>query len=113
MEYNFILPSFFRGVQCESGKPVVSSRAKWYVETIMKGQPPRETEGASTFHVIVEAADRLTKEEQEILIELLNRRLADRRRAELVKDVEDAQREFERGTLRPTTPDEIMKEILS
>jgi hypothetical protein len=61
----------------------------------------------------VEAAGRLTEEEQETLIELLNRRLADRRRAELVKDIEEAQREFERGTLRPTTTDEIMKEILS
>jgi hypothetical protein len=61
----------------------------------------------------VEAADRLTEEEQETLIELLNRRLADRRRAQLVRDIQEAQREFESGALRPTTPNEIMKEILS
>ena len=67
----------------------------------------------SRFHVVVDAADRLTLEEQETLVAVLNRRLADRRRAELAADILEAQREFERGTLRPTTPDEIMKEILS
>jgi hypothetical protein len=67
----------------------------------------------SRFHVVVEAADRLTLEEQETLVTVLNRRLADRRRAELARDIREAQREFERGTLRPTSPDEIMKEILS
>jgi polyphosphate kinase len=115
MEYNFILPSFLSGVQYDSGKhvPVVSSRTKWYVEIIMKGQPSTKSEGQPSFHVVVEAADRLTEEEQETLIELLNHRLADRRRAELVRDIQEAQPEFESGALRPTTPDEIMKEILS
>ena len=68
---------------------------------------------ASRFHVVVEAADRLTLEEQETLVTVVNRRLADRRRAELARDIREAQREFERGALRPTSPDEIMKEILS
>jgi hypothetical protein len=67
----------------------------------------------SSFHVVVEAADQLSAEEQETLIDILNRRLADRRRAELVADIGEAQREFEGGALRPATPDEIMKEILS
>jgi hypothetical protein len=67
----------------------------------------------SRFHVVVEAADRLTVEEQETLVALLNRRLADRRRTELAADIREAQREFECGALRPTTPDEIMREILS
>ena len=61
----------------------------------------------------MDAADRLTLEEQETLVALLNRRLADRRRAELAADIREAQREFERGALRPITPDQIMKEILS
>ena len=53
----------------------------------------------SRFHVIVDAADRLTVEEQETLVTVLNRRLADRRRAELVRDTREGQREFERGAL--------------
>jgi len=67
----------------------------------------------SRFHVVVDAADRLTVEEQETLVEVLHRRLADRRRVELAADILEGQREFEWGGLHPTTPDEIMKEILS
>jgi len=79
----------------------------------MKDQPSTETKGPPSFHVVVDAADRLTAEEQETLIELLNRRLANRRRAELTTDVQEAQREFDSGALRPATPEDIMKEILS
>jgi hypothetical protein len=86
---------------------------KWYLDSSMKDQRPTLAEASPTFHVVVEAADSLTQEEQETLIELLNRRLAGRRRAQLVGDVKEAQREVESGALRPTTADEIMKEILS
>ena len=61
----------------------------------------------------MDAADRLTVEEQETLVEVLHRRLADRRRVELAADIRAGQREFEQSGLRPTSPDEIMKEILS
>jgi hypothetical protein len=67
----------------------------------------------SRFHVIVDAADRLTVDEQEALVDVLNRRLADRRRAELARDIREGQKEFERGALRPSTPEKIVKEILS
>lgn len=65
------------------------------------------------FDDVVEAADRLTPEEQQTLIEVLTRRLAERGRAEIVCDVADAQREFESGALQPAAPHEIMKDILS
>ena len=68
---------------------------------------------APSFDNVLEAADRLTVEEQEALVDVLNRRLAERRRAELARDVQDALREFESGAVRPATPDEIMREILS
>ena len=80
---------------------------------MMKDQRPTETKGPPSFHIVVDAADRLAADEQETLIELLNRRLANRRRAELTMDVQEAQREFESAALRPATPDDIMKEILS
>lgn len=93
------------------GAQVAAHKAKWYVEVIMKN--PSGSKSPSRFHVVVEAADRLAVEEQETLITVLNQRLADRRRADLAADIREAQKEFERGVLRPTTPDEIMKEILS
>ena len=67
----------------------------------------------SKFHVIVDAADRLTVEEQETLVTVLNRRLADRRRAELVGDIREGLKGFQRGALRPSTPEKIVKETLS
>ena len=63
------------------------------------------------FAEILEAADRLTLEEQETLLDILNRRLVDRRRAELAKDIRQAQKEFDDGGCWPATPDELMREI--
>lgn len=87
---------------------VAPDETKWYVEIAMKTAIP-----PSRFHVVVEAADALSVDEQETLVAVLNRRLADRRRAELAEDVREGRREFKRGALRPTTPDKIMKEIIS
>ena len=88
-------------------------QTEWYAKATMEDRLPAETTGLPSFHTVVEAADRLAPEEQETLIEILSRRRADRHRAELVSDIEEARREFESGTLRPTTPQEIMKEIRS
>ena len=57
----------------------------------------------TTFSEIVEAADRLSVDEQETLIEILQRRIADRNRARLVRDVEEARDEFSRGLARPAS----------
>lgn len=65
------------------------------------------------FGEILEEADRLPLEDQETLIEVLQRRIRDRRRAELAKDIQEAQKEFEEGSCRPATPGELIREILS
>jgi len=65
------------------------------------------------FGEILETVDRLPLEEQEALIEILHRRVIERRRAELAKDIQEAQKEFKAGHARPMTPDELMAEILS
>ena len=66
-----------------------------------------------TFGEILEAADRLSLEDQESLLDVLHRRVIDKERAELVKDVQEARKEFNEGKCRPASPDELMKEILS
>ena len=97
-----------RGQSREARSAVAPDETEWYVGVAMKtAKPPLR------FHVVVEAADGLSVDEQETLVAVLNRRLADRRRAELAEDVREGRREFKRGALRPTTPDKIMKEILS
>ena len=64
------------------------------------------------FGEVLEAADRLTLDEQEELIAILHRRLAQAARQRLVADVQEARREFAEGRCSPATPDELMREIL-
>ena len=65
------------------------------------------------FGEILEAVDKLSLEEQETLIEIIHRRIIERRREELAKEIQDAQREFQAGHCRSVTPDDLMAEILS
>jgi hypothetical protein len=67
----------------------------------------------TTFAEILEAADQLPIEDRESLIDILQNRLRDRRRADLVRDVREAQQEFAEGKCQAVTPEQLMKEILS
>jgi hypothetical protein len=66
-----------------------------------------------TFGEILEAADKLPLVQQESLVDILRRRMISHRRAELAKDVEEAEREFQEGRCSPATPEELISEILS
>ncbi len=68
---------------------------------------------ATSFGEVLEAADKLSLEEQEELIEVLSRRAADRRRDLLSRDVRNARKEFKEERTKPATPDDILSEILS
>lgn len=67
---------------------------------------------AQRFGDVLEAADQLTEDEQETLLEVLRKRLAERRRLEIAEDVRQARLEHERGETREVTPDELMDELL-
>ena len=64
------------------------------------------------FAEVVEAADHLSADEQEELITILHRRLAQAARQRLAADVQEARQEFAAGGCSPATPDEIMREIV-
>jgi hypothetical protein len=66
-----------------------------------------------SFGEVLEAADNLTLEEQEELMDVLARRIAERRRGLLARDIRNARSEFRKNRCRPSTPDELMSEILS
>jgi hypothetical protein len=66
---------------------------------------------ALLFGEVLEAIDTLSLEDQETLEGILRRRIIERRRAELVQDVQEAQQEFQAGQCRPVTPEELMQEI--
>ena len=65
------------------------------------------------FGEVLEAADRLSHEEQEALIAILHRRLAEAGRQRLVDEIREAEQEFDAGECKPMTPEELMREILS
>jgi hypothetical protein len=67
----------------------------------------------TTFADILEAAEHLSLEERENLIQILQNRLRERKRADLIQDVREAEEEFARGKCKPITPEQLMKEILS
>ncbi len=65
------------------------------------------------FAEVLEAVDQLSPEEQETLVEIVHRRMAERGRKQLTVEIQEAQREFAEGRCRPSTVDELMDEILS
>ena len=64
-----------------------------------------------TFADVVDAADRLSADEQESLLEILRRRIAERNRAKLADDVAEARAEFATGRARSATVQQIMDEV--
>ena len=64
------------------------------------------------FREVLEAADHLSEDEQEELVAILHRRLAQAARQRLAGEIKDARQEFAEGRCAPATPDELMAEIL-
>lgn len=65
------------------------------------------------FADVLDTVEEFTIDEKEELVDILQSRLREDRRAEIIKSVEESRREYEEGNLKPMTVDEIMKEILS
>lgn len=69
-------------------------------------------ERPATFNTVLDAADALSLEEQETLIDILRRRIAESNRQRLSAEVQEARRDFAQGQCEEATADEIMREIL-
>ena len=67
---------------------------------------------ALRFGEALESIGTLPLEDQEILKEILHRRIVERRRDELVQDVQQARQEFQAAECQPVTPEELLKEIV-
>ena len=65
------------------------------------------------FAQVLDSADGLSIEEQESLVEVLQHRLAEHRRTELVEAVKSARREFKNSRVRPATPVQISKRFFA
>ena len=65
----------------------------------------------TSYATTLDAADRLSLEEQEDLAATLRRRIAEKRRAELVAAVKEARAEFARGSCKAASVGAIMQRI--
>ncbi|MHB8972316.1 MAG: hypothetical protein ACYC4N_17890 [Pirellulaceae bacterium] len=63
-----------------------------------------------TFADVVEAADKLSVDEQENLLAILRRRIAERNRAQIVCDVQSSRAEHADGQTQMSTVTQIMDE---
>ncbi len=70
------------------------------------------TANDSLFRKALEIIDQLTIEEQRLLVELLEHRLKERRRAELVANVAEAHAAYQAGNVRRGTVDDLRRDLL-
>lgn len=62
---------------------------------------------------VVDSIEALPDEQQESLVELVQKRLAERRRKALIKSVQEARNEFKAGKCRPASPAVILRKVLA
>jgi len=64
------------------------------------------------FHEVIEMIEMLPEEEQETLLDIIQRRLKERGHERIIENVKKAREELERGELRQGTVKELMKEVI-
>ena len=65
-----------------------------------------------SFQDLIEAVESMPLDDQSMLVELINKRTIEKRRAELVAEVRDARNAFERGEVKRGTFKDLMKDLL-
>jgi tryptophan 2,3-dioxygenase len=67
----------------------------------------------TTFAEVLEKIESFSFEEKETLVDILQHRIIEQRRKEILKEVKNAEDEFEQGLCKPMSVDEFMQEALS
>jgi hypothetical protein len=62
----------------------------------------------TTFQKVIEEIETFSLEDQEILLDILNKRLAEQKRSQLLKDVAEARLEYRTGNFQLGTVDEFL-----
>jgi hypothetical protein len=66
---------------------------------------------SSSFNAVLESIEALPTEEQEILLDLIQRRLIERRRTEIADNISQSTQEHQSGQVFRGTVDELMAEL--
>lgn len=64
-----------------------------------------------SFQDLIEAVESLPLDDQSILVELINKRIIEKRRAELVAEVRESREAFERGEVKCGTVKDLIKDL--
>lgn len=65
----------------------------------------------SQFEAVLESVEALSVEDQEALIDLVRRRLVERRRTEIAANIAKSKEEYQAGRVLRGTVDELMAEL--
>ena len=66
---------------------------------------------SSRFQEIIEEIESLSYDDQEILVDIINKRLLQYRRAKLLKDIAESLDAYERGEVSRGTVDDFMRDL--
>ena len=65
------------------------------------------------FGEVLEAVDKLSLDEQQVLLEIVSHRMVELSHKKLALEIQDARKEYANGLCRPATSQQIMDEIVS
>ncbi len=65
----------------------------------------------SHFEEVLEVVETLPLDDQEILVELVRQRVADKRRAEIARNIADTRTEYQAGQVRRGSAADLMSDI--
>lgn len=66
---------------------------------------------AGAFATILDEVDRLPLDEQDLLRDILSKRIVERRRNQIASEIREARAEYKAGGCLPVSVDDLMKEI--
>ncbi len=64
-----------------------------------------------SFQDLIDAVEAMPLEDQSLFVELINKRIIEKRRAELVTEVQEARRAFESGNVKRGSFKDLMKDL--
>ena len=103
----------WRGVIARWHRLRVRRLEAWPVENLVGGDDNSLMSTPPVFAEVVDAADALSEDEQEDLIQILRKRRSERGRQRVLRDIAEARADFAAGKIKPATVDEIMRGIES
>jgi hypothetical protein len=70
-----------------------------------------EAVAKSSFQEIIESVESLPLDDQQMLLDIINMRIIERRRDELVSDMEESLEAYRKGEVRIGTVDDLLRDL--